>query len=390
MLGVSAVVVRMMSQAFVVAGLGVLLAGCLQIANPVLPASTLVQPFELIGDWIFTDSDNGAERKRPATFRKQEDGSVLARIIPTKPGETPEVWSLRLMEGGDSEVFLAVLSTRESNYLGAIVTTPELRAGRRWSIVLLAVREGMWPDLAAWLRSNGIGSPSDDSPGTVGGLVDAADLITLASSDEVEAFVDVSLGGTIEPLPAGHELAALLPAEPAAIDAALVYGRGMAALDAGNDRAAADHFLASATIGYAPAQFQLGLLYASGRGVAEDDATALTWYRRAALQGHGLAQYSLGNAHVRGIGVAADQTTGLMWLGASADGGEAVAKLALQELAAAANAPTPVAKPFTCGVSLCAILPDGRSLYRTMTYTPPRWYFADGALAPEELWPATP
>ena len=41
-------------------------------------------------------------------------------------------------------------------------------------------------------------------------------------------------------------------------------------------------------------QYNLGVLYGAGRGVPQDDAEAVIWYRLAAAQGHATAQYNLG------------------------------------------------------------------------------------------------
>ena len=51
---------------------------------------------------------------------------------------------------------------------------------------------------------------------------------------------------------------------------------------------------ALAEAGDAEAQNNLGLMYFNGRGVAQDDAEAVAWYRRAAEQGFANAQYNLG------------------------------------------------------------------------------------------------
>ena len=44
-------------------------------------------------------------------------------------------------------------------------------------------------------------------------------------------------------------------------------------------------FRRAAEQGFAEAQFNLGVMYANGHGVPQDDAMAVTWYRRAAEQG---------------------------------------------------------------------------------------------------------
>jgi hypothetical protein len=49
--------------------------------------------------------------------------------------------------------------------------------------------------------------------------------------------------------------------------------------------------------GYAEAQYNLGVMYANGEGVPEDDTEAVKWYRKAAEQGLAKAQYNLGGRY---------------------------------------------------------------------------------------------
>ena len=58
--------------------------------------------------------------------------------------------------------------------------------------------------------------------------------------------------------------------------------------------------------GDAEAQFRLGGLYDTGRGVPQDDAEAMKWYRLAADQGHAMAQHNLGGMYHLGQGVPQD------------------------------------------------------------------------------------
>jgi len=51
------------------------------------------------------------------------------------------------------------------------------------------------------------------------------------------------------------------------------------------------------------AQYQLGRLYRSGRGVSEDNKAAFQWMQKAAEQGHVKAQYNLGVMYENGWGV---------------------------------------------------------------------------------------
>jgi TPR repeat protein len=50
---------------------------------------------------------------------------------------------------------------------------------------------------------------------------------------------------------------------------------------------------------HALAQFNLGLMFASGQGVAQDEAKALMWMQKAAQQGDAGAQHHLGMRHRR-------------------------------------------------------------------------------------------
>ena len=61
--------------------------------------------------------------------------------------------------------------------------------------------------------------------------------------------------------------------------------------------------LQSARQGNAAAQFNLGLMYDSGRGVRQDYTKAVQWYRKAAEQGNVEAQHNLGAVYVNGQGV---------------------------------------------------------------------------------------
>jgi len=68
-----------------------------------------------------------------------------------------------------------------------------------------------------------------------------------------------------------------------------------------------------AEAGDAIAQNDLGLIYDNGRGVPEDDAEAVRWYRLAADQGVVVAQYNLGVMYERGEGVPQDNAEAVRW-----------------------------------------------------------------------------
>jgi TPR repeat protein len=74
------------------------------------------------------------------------------------------------------------------------------------------------------------------------------------------------------------------------------------------------------------AQYNLGVLYRKGRGVAQDDVQARKWYEKAAGQGHAKAQYYLGTLYFNGEGAPKDYKQALRWFRLAADQGEAIAR----------------------------------------------------------------
>ena len=65
--------------------------------------------------------------------------------------------------------------------------------------------------------------------------------------------------------------------------------------------------------GVAEAQYNLGVIYANGEGVPENDALAVKWYRKAADQGDADAQYNLGVMHANGYGLPENNIRAYLW-----------------------------------------------------------------------------
>ena len=61
------------------------------------------------------------------------------------------------------------------------------------------------------------------------------------------------------------------------------------------------------------AQYNLGMLYATGESVGQSAAEAAKWYRRAAEQHHVDAQYQLGLMYITGRGVPKDDAEAARW-----------------------------------------------------------------------------
>ena len=74
--------------------------------------------------------------------------------------------------------------------------------------------------------------------------------------------------------------------------------------------------------GDAKAQFNLGLMYETGRGVKQDDFEAVKWYRQAAKQGEKRAQFNLGVRYFNGNGVRQDDEQAKEWFGKACDNGD--------------------------------------------------------------------
>lgn len=89
---------------------------------------------------------------------------------------------------------------------------------------------------------------------------------------------------------------------------------------------AAKHFTIAAEEGNAHAQFNLGLLYANGRGVAQDDAVAVMWYRKSADQGNPLAQGNLAYMLSNGLGTQKNEEEAIEWYRKASNQGSAVAQ----------------------------------------------------------------
>ena len=99
------------------------------------------------------------------------------------------------------------------------------------------------------------------------------------------------------------------------------------------EQAAADSALTDlqqrAAAGDATAQFEFGVLYYSGQGVAQDYGQARAWWEKAAAQGHAKAQYNLGLLYAKGQGVAQDYGQARVWWEKAAAQGDAKAQYAL-------------------------------------------------------------
>ena len=92
------------------------------------------------------------------------------------------------------------------------------------------------------------------------------------------------------------------------------FEKGVAANRRADYASAFEAWRAAADQGDARAQYNLGLMYQTGRGIPQDYGAAVQWFQQAAEGGHVKAQSSLGNFYAAGRGVPQDDVLALMWL----------------------------------------------------------------------------
>ena len=91
----------------------------------------------------------------------------------------------------------------------------------------------------------------------------------------------------------------------------IMYANGVGVTE--NDTEAVNWYHKAAEQGYADAQASLGFMFDNGEGVPVNDAQAVKWYRKAAVQGHADAQNNLGVMYSTGEGVPVNNVKAYMW-----------------------------------------------------------------------------
>ena len=106
--------------------------------------------------------------------------------------------------------------------------------------------------------------------------------------------------------------------------------KGLDAAQRGDYAAALREWRPLAEQEHAPAQYNLGLMYANGLGVVQNYNEAVSWFRKAAEQGNAPAQSNLGIMYSKGQGVLKDYVLGYMWFDIAASKGNNIAKRNLE------------------------------------------------------------
>lgn len=108
------------------------------------------------------------------------------------------------------------------------------------------------------------------------------------------------------------------------------YEAGVTAAQNGDYATALQEFREAADAGLDLAQYNLAVMYFTGRGVQQDYEEAFNWTLAAAEQGHTNAQFNLGALYYTGMGTEVDFEKSLQWYtrAAEAQHGEAQYNLA--------------------------------------------------------------
>ena len=92
------------------------------------------------------------------------------------------------------------------------------------------------------------------------------------------------------------------------------------------------YYKKAANHGSAHAKYNLGMMYAGGKGVVQSDQEAFKWFKEAADQGNAAAQNSLGFMYWSGKGVVKDYAKAKEWYEKAAEQGNAEAQSNLGEI----------------------------------------------------------
>lgn len=93
-----------------------------------------------------------------------------------------------------------------------------------------------------------------------------------------------------------------------------------------NTNEAYKYFNKAAVMGYAVAQFNVGIYFANGKGIAKNETEAFKWFLKSARQEYAGAQRVIGQYYQDGTGIKKNEAEGAEWLRKSADHGDFVAQ----------------------------------------------------------------
>ena len=110
------------------------------------------------------------------------------------------------------------------------------------------------------------------------------------------------------------------------------YQQGLLAFQSGDREGAIELWRTAGDQGHIESQYNLGLVYSQGYGVAKNAAVAAKWWNKAAENGNPAAQFNLGLMYAEGQGVDQNLQLAVAWWRKSANQGFEHAIRALEVL----------------------------------------------------------
>lgn len=112
----------------------------------------------------------------------------------------------------------------------------------------------------------------------------------------------------------------------------VTYMRGVDAYRNEDYQTALKLLTKAADQGFVSAQYDLGIMYTEGKGVAKDEKQASLWYTKAAVNGFEIAQLKMGRLHLTGEGVKQDYEKAAFWFLEASSKGNAEGQYNLGQL----------------------------------------------------------
>ncbi|MBC7404730.1 MAG: sel1 repeat family protein [Cytophaga sp.] len=110
------------------------------------------------------------------------------------------------------------------------------------------------------------------------------------------------------------------------------FDAGFKAYERNDYPAALKEFKPLAESGHVEAQYYMGHMYHTSKGLPVDELQMVSWYRKAGEQGHARSQSALGNMYVYGFGVRTNFAEAAKWFLKAADQGDVDALVGLAYL----------------------------------------------------------
>ncbi len=248
-----------------------------------------------------------APTEAPRVLTEPSPGSPM-QLTPSEPQKQPSAPG-RSSDANTTNMPKTVMvpgsgTDAEQNSAAAQVTAPAVRQSLVNPPGNFAINSGTLPDLPDSKNASGVLS----GPDVTGSLPPAAS----GNSGPLSADkLPIAIGGP------GLRAAALAGDPAASYEVGVRFAEGRNVPQ--NNEEAAHWLEAAAKKGFVPAQFRLGTLYEKGVGVKKDLAQALSFYRAAADKGHAKAMHNLAVLYAEGATGAPDYRSASQWFRKAAE-----------------------------------------------------------------------